>query len=55
MRSPWQTLRDGGVPLVIEGSGTTPTAAELAGAALTAIALAPGGREAAIEHLARVL
>lgn len=33
MASPWQILRDGGLPLAIERTGDVPTASELASAA----------------------
>lgn len=45
MRSPWQTLRDGGLPLAIEGAGATTTSAELAAATRAAVAERPGGRD----------
>jgi hypothetical protein len=45
MRSPWQILRDGGLPLAIERTGATPTATELAFATKAAIAERPTGRD----------
>jgi hypothetical protein len=45
MRSPWQILRDGGLPLAIEGTGSPATAAELAGATRAAVAERPSGRD----------
>jgi hypothetical protein len=45
MRSPWQILRDGGLPLAIEGTGAATTAAELAGATRAAVAENPAGRD----------
>ena len=46
MTAPWQLLRDGGVPLAIEGTGARPEASVLAQSARAAIALAPQGRDA---------
>jgi hypothetical protein len=45
VRSPWQILRDGGLPLAIERTGTAPTAVELAVATQAAIAERPTGRD----------
>jgi hypothetical protein len=45
MRSPWQILRDGGLPLAVEGTGAPTTADELAAAVLGAIAEQPTGRD----------
>jgi hypothetical protein len=46
VRTPWQTLRDGGVPLVAAVSGAATTIDELAAATVAAVADAPAGREA---------
>jgi hypothetical protein len=45
MRSPWQILRDGGLPLAIEGTGGFATASELAAATRATVAEAPTGRD----------
>jgi len=45
MRSPWQILRDGGLPLAIAGTGAAITVHELAGATRAAVAENPTGRE----------
>jgi len=42
----WQILRDGGLPLAIEGSGQRPSQARLASAVRAAVAERPGGRDA---------
>lgn len=42
----WQILRDGGLPLAIEGTGQRRDAADLAAAVRAAIAEAPTGRDA---------
>jgi len=46
MDAAWQILCDAGVPLAVARSGRRPTADELAGAARSAIAQAPTGRDA---------
>lgn len=46
MLDPWQILRDGGLPLSLPRSGSTPSVEELGDAARAAIAASPGGREA---------
>jgi hypothetical protein len=46
MESPWQILRDGGLPVAAPCSGTRRTSAELAAATRTAIAEEPCGRAA---------
>jgi hypothetical protein len=46
MADAWQTLRDGGLPLAIEGAGTRPDTATLAASARDAIARQPRGRDA---------
>ena len=46
MRSAWQTLRDGGVPLATASTGAATSPAELAAATHAAIAGASPGREA---------
>ena len=46
MRSPWQILRDGGLPLAIDRTGASTTVDELATAARAAVAEHPSGREA---------
>jgi hypothetical protein len=45
MRSPWQILRDGGLPLAIEGTGGSTTVAELASATRAAVSERPAGRD----------
>jgi hypothetical protein len=45
MRSPWQILRDGGLPLAIDGTGASTTANELATATRAAVAENPVGRD----------
>jgi hypothetical protein len=45
MRSPWQVLRDGGLPLAIERTGASTTVSELAGATWAAVAEHPEGRD----------
>lgn len=45
MRSPWQTLRDGGLPLAADRSGASPTVNELADATQAAVAEEPTGRD----------
>lgn len=45
MYSPWQILRNGGLPLAIERSGTLPTAGELSAATRAALAENPTGRD----------
>jgi len=45
VRSPWQILRDGGLPLATERSGEATTASELAAAACAAVAEQPTGRD----------
>jgi hypothetical protein len=45
MRSPWQILRDGGLPLAIDRSSGSPTANELAAATQAAVAEHPSGRD----------
>jgi hypothetical protein len=45
MRSPWQILRDGGLPLATERTGEATTASELAEATRAAVAEQPVGRE----------
>jgi hypothetical protein len=45
MPSPWQILRDGGLPLSIEGTGASPTVSELAAATRAAVAEQPTGRD----------
>lgn len=45
MRSPWQILRDGGLPLAIEPSGASPAPDELAAATRAAVAEDPTGRQ----------
>ena len=46
MRSPWQVLHDGGLPLAGERTEASPTVAELAPATCAAVAERPSGREA---------
>lgn len=46
VRTAWQTLRDGGVPLAIAGTGAPAAAEELARATIAAVAEGPRGREA---------
>lgn len=45
MRSPWQILRDGGLPLAIDRTGAPTTANELAAATRAAVAEHPSGRD----------
>jgi len=45
MHSPWQTLRDGGLPLAVDRNGATPTVNELADATRAAVAGNPTGRD----------
>ena len=46
MHDAWQILRDGGLPLALPVSGTTPRSEELAAATRAAIAQRPTGRAA---------
>lgn len=46
MVDPWQTLRDGGLPLAMATSGLRRSSSELAAAVLAAIASAPRARDA---------
>jgi hypothetical protein len=45
MRSPWQILRDGGLPLAIERTGAPAAVNELAWATRAAVADNPAGRD----------
>jgi hypothetical protein len=45
MRSPWQVLRDNGLPLAIERTGASTGVDELAAATRAAVAEDPSGRE----------
>jgi hypothetical protein len=45
MRSPWQILRDGGLPLSIERTGAPTTVNQLAVATRAAVAEHPSGRD----------
>jgi hypothetical protein len=45
MRSPWQILRDGGLPLATDRTNASTTVNELAAATRAAVAENPGGRD----------